>query len=161
MHVPSSPPSGLDGDPGISHLIAEAYPRVGGPPRRPSGGLNNEKRENRLNESKNPGSSSRIAYDSSNGSTARSGLTGGEHSMAIEYEALAPGLALLCLLGDSLVVVMRAGFGGKTGPTRAGVGSSTQAEGPIFYVMMEQFLLVGALGVVLTLRRPRRSLIAN
>ena len=76
-------------------------------------------------------------------------LTGGEYSMAIEYEALAPGLACFAYLVFSVVVQGRVSAGGKTDQQGRPRRWVTQAEGPIFYVMM--VLLFGALGVVLTL----------
>ena len=65
--------------------------------------------------------------------------------MAIEYEALAR-IGLLCLLG-----VLRGGQGRvlEAKLDQQGRALGSQAEGPIFYVMM--VLLFGALGVVLTL----------
>ena len=65
--------------------------------------------------------------------------------MAIEYEA-GSRIGLLCLLVFSVVV--KGGFWRQNWTNKSGRWVS-QAEGPIFYVMM--VLLFGALGVVLTL----------
>ena len=66
--------------------------------------------------------------------------------MAIEYEALTAGLACFAYLVFS--VVFKGGCW-KQNWTNKGGRWVSQAEGPIFYVMM--VLLFGALGVVLTL----------
>ena len=66
--------------------------------------------------------------------------------MAVEYEPLVAGLACFAYLVFSVVV--KGGFWRQNWTNKGGRWVS-QAEGPIFYVMM--VLLFGALGVVLTL----------